>query len=91
MLLAVIYLTSYFEAAITDYSPFPSLISIIVGKSRLGLMSGGLIEKTGEGKIILGLEGERIVNHYSFYSWRGFNTPPLWGVHKGIKPESDTL
>jgi len=22
----------------------------------------------------------------AFYSWRGFNTPPLWGGHKGLNP-----
>ena len=32
------------------------------------LLEENYIEKTGEGKIILGLAGERIVNHYSFYS-----------------------
>jgi hypothetical protein len=24
-------------------------------------------------------------------SWRGFHTPPLWGGHKGMKPESNTF
>ena len=28
---------------------------------------------------------------FFFYSWRGFNTPPLCGGHKGIKPETNTF
>ena len=31
------------------------------------LENGGYIEKTEDGKLILGLEGEQLVNHYSFY------------------------
>ena len=32
------------------------------------LETGGYIERTEEGKFIAGLEGERMINHYSFYS-----------------------
>jgi ATP-dependent Lhr-like helicase len=33
-----------------------------------GLLAGTFIETTEEGKLLLGLEGENLVNHYSFYS-----------------------
>jgi ATP-dependent Lhr-like helicase len=53
---------------VLSFPPFGNIAVDDFAELLRGLMSGGLIEKTGEGKIILGLEGERIVNHYSFYS-----------------------
>ena len=39
----------------------------------------------------LPLSDRVLSNVFLFYSWRGFNTPPLWGGHKSIKPESNTF
>jgi ATP-dependent Lhr-like helicase len=60
---------------ILSFPPFRNIEAGDFAELLRGLEAGGIIErieeieeKTGDGKIILGLEGERIVNHYSFYS-----------------------
>jgi ATP-dependent Lhr-like helicase len=51
-----------------SFPPFSSIGPEDFAELLRSLEAGGLIEKTEDRKIILGLEGERIVNHYSFYS-----------------------
>jgi ATP-dependent Lhr-like helicase len=61
---------------ILSFPPFRNIRLEDFAELLRSLEAGGFVEKiveeTGEetedGKIILGLEGERIVNHYSFYS-----------------------
>ncbi|MDR2619408.1 MAG: DEAD/DEAH box helicase [Treponema sp.] len=48
--------------------PFREISEDDYGKLLEALISGAFLETTEEGNIILGLEGERMVNHYSFYS-----------------------
>ncbi|MDR1566057.1 MAG: DEAD/DEAH box helicase [Treponema sp.] len=48
--------------------PFREISGSDYGKLLEALVSGAFLETTEEGNIILGLEGEGMVNHYSFYS-----------------------
>jgi ATP-dependent Lhr-like helicase len=57
-----------------DQGSFAKILRSIAGHD--------LIEQTSQGDLILGLEGERIVNHYDFYS--AFATPSEYDVvHSG--------
>lgn len=56
-----------------DFDTFAALLRAIGQRD--------LIEQVSGGDLILGLEGERIVNHYTFYS--AFATPPEYRVIHG--------
>jgi ATP-dependent Lhr-like helicase len=53
---------------ILSFPPFRNIAPEDFAELLRSLEAGNIIERTEDRKIILGLEGERIVNHYSFYS-----------------------
>ena len=55
-------------AVVLSFPPFGEITKQDYLELLLCLEKGGYIEKTEEGKYIVGLEGERIINHYTFYS-----------------------
>lgn len=53
--------------------PFRDVTTQMFGQFLRDLAAHGLIAQTADGEIVLGMPGERIVNHYDFYS--AFVTP----------------
>jgi ATP-dependent Lhr-like helicase len=56
------------KAAVLSLPPFAKIPPEDYSELLAGLLSGDIIETTEEGKLLPGLEGENLVNHYSFYS-----------------------
>jgi ATP-dependent Lhr-like helicase len=56
------------KARVLSLPPFAGIPPEDYSELLGGLLSGGIIETTEEGTLLPGLEGESLVNHYSFYS-----------------------
>lgn len=68
-----------------DRGPFRSVDRTLFGRllRRLGDPGSALIEQAPDGTLLLGREGERIVEHYTFYAV--FQTPQDYRVVHGAK------
>jgi ATP-dependent Lhr-like helicase len=56
------------SALLLPLPPFGNITPEDFAELLQSLEAGGFIERTEDDTLLLGLEGERIVNHYSFYS-----------------------
>lgn len=72
-------------ATLCDRGPFRSVDPMLFNRllRRLGAPDTALIEQAPDGTLLLGREGERIVEHYSFYAV--FQTPQEYRVVHGAK------
>ncbi|MBS1902461.1 MAG: DEAD/DEAH box helicase [Bacteroidetes bacterium] len=75
-------------------APFQSINQPVFSELLRCLGSADIISQSSDGSIVLGIKGERIVSHYSFYS--AFTTPQEYQVYNsgkllGTIPVSTTL
>lgn len=63
--------------------PFPDVSATMFAAFLRDLAHHGLITQTHDGEIVLDLAGERLVNHYDFYS--AFATPEEYRLVSGTK------
>ena len=72
-------------ATLCEHGPFRSVNQLLFGRllRRMGDLDAGLIEQAPDGTLLLGPQGERIVEHYSFYAV--FQSPQEYRVVHNAK------
>ncbi len=69
--------------ALCEHGPFPDVDAHTFGMLLRDLASHELIQQAGDGTIILGVAGERLVDHYTFYA--AFSTPVEYRLIAGAE------
>lgn len=67
-----------------DSGPFRNVGTAMFGRLLRAMAAKDLIVQTHDGLLVLGLKGERLVNHYGFYAV--FMTPEEWRLMASGKP-----
>jgi ATP-dependent Lhr-like helicase len=70
-------------SALCESGPFKGIDAPMFGQFLRGMASHELVTQTHDGEIVLDLKGERIVNHYDFYS--AFTSPEEFRLITGSR------